>query len=70
MKKTTIDVNAIVANGASVILDARDYNLLELKNIASSCKNGNTITIKNASSMTTMNLKSLAASKNVILDLT
>lgn len=70
MKKTTLDIKSIVSCGASVILDAKKYTTLDLKAIASLCTNGNTITIKNASSKTTLELKALAEFENVILDLT
>lgn len=71
MKKTTLDVKEIVVCGGSVILDATEYNLTSLRDIAVVCKSkGTTLTLKNAKTKTTYDLKQLAIFGCVIFDLT
>ncbi|WP_250674855.1 hypothetical protein LZ906_006660 [Paraclostridium ghonii] len=71
MKKTTVDVKDIVLCGGSVILDATEYTISNLKDIALVCRSkGTTLILKNAKQKTTYDLKQLALLGCITFDLT
>lgn len=71
MKKTTTDIKDIVVCGGSVILDAGEYSIADLRDIAVVCRGKETkLILKNAKEKSTYDLKQLAVFGCVTFDLT
>lgn len=61
MKKTIINLKEIAFMGGNVIINARDYSVLQMKEIIFAGKTrGSSVTIRNADRLSTIQCKELA----------
>ena len=63
MLHTVVDLRSIAASGGGMLLDARKFNVVELRSIAASANSGGgQITLLHVSGLNVVELRSIAAS--------
>ncbi len=62
MKKDTLSIKGIASTGGSVIVSAKDYDVLSLKGIATAGKNtGSNLIINDANALDALSCKGIAS---------